>query len=509
MEENKILESEEVARNFNLTSYKKSVEKMIATNELAYHRNWDYYYNRKSKKEYSLDEIHSIINSGSLSDQQTLSRNFFDRDGYYKQIILYYATLLKYAGILIPNPTFGSNLSKSAFQKKYYAALTYLDDMHIPTMFTEISQKVLVDGCYYGLKISSDKDNFQLLDIPQGYARTRYKDVWGNDIIEFNLSYFSRLSQTERNLALEAYPKCIVKAWKIFSKGKTNDPWFNVPKEIGVCFPLFNGIPPFLSVIPATLEYDQAIVEQRERDADEIKKIIVQKIPHLNDGRLVFEPDEAQEMHEGSVQMLSDNKNISVLTTYGDVSAVASNVRADRSVDTLDRMEQNIFAQGGVSSQIFATTNSGALGTSNENDLAFMCYLAGKYSKFITDHINQVFGNKSFSFKYTILPISYFNEQKFIDTNYKLVSSGYSFLLPALAQGLTAKDLMNVKYLENEILNLKEVLMPLGNSFTSGSESGKGSSADAEEGGRPELEDGDKSDKTLQNIESKDKTGGI
>jgi hypothetical protein len=79
-----------------------------------------------------------------------------------------------------------------------------------------------------------------------------------------------------------------------------------------------------LSVIPATIDYDEAVVTERERDLEEIRKIIVQKIPHLTDGRLLFEPDEALEIHNGTVGMLRGNKNLSVMTTYADVEAIAS-----------------------------------------------------------------------------------------------------------------------------------------------------------------------------------------
>ena len=51
----------------------------------------------------------------------------------------------------------------------------------------------------------------------------------------------------------------------------------------------------FLNVIPATIQYDDAVETERERDLEEIRKIIVQKIPHLTDGGLLFEPEEAAE----------------------------------------------------------------------------------------------------------------------------------------------------------------------------------------------------------------------
>ena len=40
------------------------------------------------------------------------------------------------------------------------------------------------------------------------------------------------------------------------------------------------------------IKYGEAVKLSKERDKEEIRKVIVQKIPHLNDGRLLFEPDE-------------------------------------------------------------------------------------------------------------------------------------------------------------------------------------------------------------------------
>ena len=118
------------SRNFDLASFSRAKDKMIATNEQAYKGLWDSARHRVSRvKNYTPEEIASIIESGSLSEQQKLSRNYFNKDGYYKQIIIYYATLLKYMGLLIPNPSNGKNLSTSHIQKRYYGALDFVERM--------------------------------------------------------------------------------------------------------------------------------------------------------------------------------------------------------------------------------------------------------------------------------------------------------------------------------------------------------------------------------------------
>jgi hypothetical protein len=134
-----------------------------------------------------------------------------------------------------------------------------------------------------------------------------------------------------------------------------------------------------------------------------------------------------------------------------------------------------------------------------------MMYLANKFARFITNIVNENFANSNISFKYTILPITHQNEAKYIDSCYKLATSGYSLVLPALAQGLSQRDLVNLKDLENDVLKLGDKLIPPANAFTGGATGDGG-----DEGGRPTKSADEKKDQTIKNEESieKSKTQG-
>ena len=475
-----------------ISSYSKAQQKMIATSDNTYGTlgtSRARYLERI--RDYTPEKIERIITSGSLAEQQALSRNFFYKDGYYKQIIIHYATLLKYAGLLIPNPSLGKKLSTSHISKRYYNALDYVEKMNLPVFLTDCATRALIDGCYYGVIVQLDKQNFSVLDLPSGYCQTRYKDLNGDDLIEFDVSYFNSIVDlTAKEQALASYPKFIRDAYKKWQKQKSSNSWVIIPSDIGICFPFFDGRPLFLSVIPASLEYDDAIQTERDRDAEEIRKILVQKIPHLQDGRLLFEPDEAAEMHAGAVGMLKGNKNISVLTTYADVDAVVSKTTGESTSKTLEQIEKNIYAQAGVSGQIFSSTGSSTLDASIKNDIALMMYLANKFSRFITNSINRIYGNTNITFKYQILPVSIHNMDKFIDQSFKLSGSGYSYLLPVVALGLSQRDIVNLKELENDVLKLGEKLIPLSSSYTQSSDNPTG---------RPKLDDSEKAEKTIKN----------
>ena len=484
-----------------ISSYSKAQQKMIATSDNTYGTlgtSRARYLERI--REYTPEKIERIITSGSLAEQQALSRNFFYKDGYYKQIIIHYATLLKYAGLLIPNPSLGKKLSTSHISKRYYNAIDYVEKMNLPVFLTDCATRALIDGCYYGVVVQLDKQNFSVLDLPSGYCQTRYKDLNGDDLIEFDVSYFNSIVDlTAKEQALASYPKFIRDAYKKWQKQKSSNSWVIIPSDIGICFPFFDGRPLFLSVIPASLEYDDAIQTEQDRDAEEIRKILVQKIPHLQDGRLLFEPDEAAEMHAGAVGMLKGNKNISVLTTYADVDAVVSKTTGESTSKTLEQIEKNIYAQAGVSGQIFSSTGSSTLDASIKNDIALMMYLANKFSRFITNSINRIYGNTNITFKYQILPVSIHNMDKFVDQSFKLSGSGYSYLLPVVALGLSQRDIVNLKELENDVLKLGEKLIPLSSSYTQSSDNSAG---------RPKLDDSKKAEKTIKNEESLDNQAG-
>ena len=490
--------------SFDLASFKKSQSAMIATSDNAYGTR--YGLQQASRvKDYTEEEVKKIIESGSLPELQRLSRNYFNKDGYYRQLVLYYATLLKYTGLLIPNPTAGKNLSTSHIQKRYFQAMDYVDKMNLQTIFVDWAQRVLVDGCFYGVISKVDKLHFAVLALPIGYCQTRFKDVAGNDLIEFDVSYFNTITdEGNRKAALAAYPKFVSSAYDKWRKGKLVSKWVILPSDISICFPMLDGRPFFINVIPSTIKYDEAVQTEQEREKEEIRKILIQKIPHLNDGRLLFEPDEAEEMHRGAVGMVKNNKNTTVLTTYADVDAITSRGSTENAgTNMLDSMKQNVYSQAGVSGEIFAATGGNTTETSIKYDTAIMMYLANKFARFVTNVINDNFANSNISFKYTILPISHQNEAKYIDGSYKLATAGYSLIVPALAQGLNQRDLVNIKDLENDVLKLTDKLIPPKTSFTETGESG-------DEGGRPTKSADEKKDQTIKNEESieKSKTQG-
>ena len=484
-------------QNKALATFTKAINDMVAKNESSYNSSRWGRNKYERVKDYTIEEVKKIIESGSIDSQIALSRNYFIKGGFYQRILLHYATLLKYTSLLIPNPSFGKNLSEQYITKKYNNAVNFVDNAKLPKLFTHIAIKALRDGCYYGILQEVTNNSISILDLPIFYCRSRFKDKEGNDIVEFNVTYFDTITDTDfRKRALAAYPKEITNWYRRYKARKVNNPWCYVSSNVGICMSLIDERPIFLNIISAELEYDDAKDINRERDLEEIRKILVQHVPHLQDGGLLFEPEEALEMHKGAVDMTKKNENLSVLTTYADVDAIVSKTSNDNALNSVDKALANIYAESGSSSQLFGTDSNLSLSTSITNDMALMMVLARKLENFITSIINEKFGNTNVTFTYKILPISYYNQKEYAETSLKLANSGYSFLLPALAMDISQRELSSIKDLENDVLKLRDKLQPLSTSYT---ETGNV--------GRPEKDAQDKSAKTIANEKSLDNGG--
>lgn len=442
---------------------------------------------------YTLDDITQAIKNQDYNKLIKISRHFFDVDTFYSRLVRYYATVLKYTGLLIPHPAVGKSLSEKAVNRRYYQALNYVSSLNLPGRLTEISEAVLINGCYYGYLLSYNKKELVILDLPVGYCRSTHKNLRGDRIVEFNLTYFTTIIDPEQlTKVLASYPPYISDRYKQFAAGTLGTPWIELPVDETVFFSFpHSRAPILLGTIVAILQYVDTVELEAKRNREEIKKVLVQEMPHTNDGTLVFEPDEVAEMHRGIVEMLKGQDNMAVLTSYGNVKMEGTRLSADASRNIIPAMQQHIYAQSGTSQQIFSPTGSQALLTSIENDMAMMGILAKQYETFITNLLNFLYGNSNISFTYRILPISIYNQSKYLTDSLKLAQAGYSHLLPCLAIGLSQKDIGHLKELENDLLKLRELLIPLASSHTQ-----SGGTP-----GAPQKEVDEKSPKTIKNQE--------
>ena len=179
-------------------------------------------------------------------------------------------------------------------------------------------------------------------------------------------------------------------------------------------------------------------------------------------------------------------------------------------------LERTVYNEAGVSQMQFNSEGSVALEKSISNDEGSLADLIAQFEEYLEDMImplnKQI--KKKLVYRVNILPTTVYNYKDMASTYRAQTMLGYSKLLTQVALGMSQTVVMSAAMFENQMLKLDEVFTPPQMSSTmSGSESAvKQEESDGstsvqqlpqeDKGGRPELDDGDKTDKTVDNIES-------
>ena len=466
-----------------------------------------------------IDDIVKGIENRDYVYLREISNYYFDASGIYARLCRYMAYLLTYDWMVTPYIV-SDSMKKEKVLSEFNKVLVYLDNMNCKVSFREIGLSIIKNGVYYGY-LRENATSSTIQELPISYCRSRYK-LNGMDAVEFNVKYFDDTFRdvNERMTIIKTFPKEFQKGYLGMKSGSlTQDSkdrgfWVLLDPDFAVKFSL-QEIPPLVATIPAILRLDKAQDLEMQKMEQELLKIIVQKMPLDKNGELIFDIDEALDMHNNVVQMLSKAIGVDVVTTFADTDAISlSEKGATVAKDPLQKLERTIFNEAGTSQQLFATDGNLALEKSVANDESFMFTLLGQFEKWLNFRMDKKFNTnpKKMFFKVFMPKITIYNYEKMAKLYKEQSTLGFSKMLPAIALGQSQSSILATVHFENEILNLAEVMMPLQMSSTMSSNNNnnndnKGKANDAnkkaadtsKESGRPEKADDEKSQKTIQN----------
>lgn len=492
----------------------------------------------------SKQQILQAIKDNNISRLRQISNFFYKSSGIYARLCRYMAFLYKYDWFITPyieqlqglldSDSGISDTSVDTKEEKrkkkifldFFKVLKFFDEMEIKRFCGKVALKVVINGCYYGY-IVPQNGKIVVQELVPEFCRSRFC-INNRPVVEFNMKFFDTYYQdTEQRMQiLNAFPKEFKKGYQLYKKGKLKPlkkgdtpSWYILDYRSTIKFNLNdNDYPPFMAVIPYILDLDAAQDLDRKKMAQKLLKIIIQKMPIDKNGDLVFDIDEAQQLHNNAVRMLGKAIGIDVLTTFADVDVADMSDKANQSnIDELEKVERTVYNEAGVSQMQFNSDSNTALNNSILNDESSMYDLLLQFESFL-NLLLQPF-NKS-------TKRCYYRAQ-FLNTtiyNYKEVSKlykeqmqiGFSKMLPQVALGQTQSSILAAAYFENDILDLVRVFIPPMMSSTMnaqaltqrGNVTGKETNKDDSSGngagqtGRPEKPDNQKSEKTLKNRQS-------
>ena len=414
-------------------------------------------------------EVLRAIHNGDIETMREISNFFYKTSGIYSRLCKYMANLYRYDWMITPYVN-SDTVKPEKVEEGFYKALTYMDNFEIKRFCGDAALKVLRHGAYYGYLVPN-ATKMVVQELPSNYCRSRFS-VNGRPAVEFNMKFFDDMYRdtTQKMRILKLFPEEFFKGWRMYKEGKLKPDfqgdtsgWYLLEPKNTIKFSL-NGddYPAFISIIPALIDLDEAQALDRKKMQQKLLKIIIQKMPLDKNGDLIFDVDEARQLHNNAVRMLGKAIGIDVLTTFADVEvADMADKNTTTSVDELEKVERTVYNEAGVSQMQFNTSGNLALEKSILNDDASMYNLILQFESFLNDLLAPYNKNpKKLHYKAQILTTTIYNYKEMAKLYKEQTQMGYSKMLPQIALGQSQSSILANAYFENDILDLVNVFIP-------------------------------------------------
>lgn len=412
----------------------------------------------------------NAIKDGNLEKMREISNYFYKTSGIYSRLCRYLAYLYRYDWMVTPFIDQSEKVKTEKIIDTFHKILYSFDNFEIKRFFGEVALKVIRAGCYYGYYVAN-ADRPVVQELPPSYCRSRFF-VEGRPAIEFNMKYFddafSDKEQRERILGL--FPPEFKKGYNLYKAGKLvpdfqgdQKGWYLLDPKYAIKFNINGEDFPFLiSVIPAIIDLDAAQELDRKKMEQKLLKILIQKMPVDKNGDLVFDVDEAKELHNNAVKMLGKAIGIDVLTTFADVEvADMADRNTTTSMDELTKVERTVYNEAGVSQMQFNTDGNIALEKSILNDEATMYNLLTQFESFLNFMLEPYNKNvKKCYYRAQVLTTTIYNYKEMSKLYKEQTQMGYSKILPQIALGQSQSSILANAYFENDVLELINVFIP-------------------------------------------------
>lgn len=463
----------------------------------------------------------------AIQDQDTktlreISNFYFKTSGIYERSAKYLAGLYRYDWLLVP---YIEDMTKSEKAlTDFTKILKFLDDSYIPKLCADLALKTIVNGLYYGY-VMDTTESIMIQELPVEYCRSRFS-IAGKPVVEFNMKYFDAnfKDAAYRMKILSVFPKEFSKGYLLYKQDKLppqfsgdSAGWYMLDPDCA--FKLTCGgtgdFPLLITAIPTLIDLDEAKELDRKKTMQKLLKILIQKLPVDKNGNLIFDIDEAKDLHDNATVMMKNAIGAQVLTTFADVDMVdMADRNSTAAADELERIERSVFNELGISKGIFNADGNLALTNSIVNDEASVKIFPQSFQQLINCIIKVKFNKaKKYYFRFKMLETTIYNYKELAKLYKEQTQIGYSKMLPQIALGHSQSEILALANFENQVLDLNSIMVPPLSSNVMNSDTlldkkdkkntdQKSNNKEEKQAGRPEKEDSEKSDKTIANKES-------
>ena len=393
---------------------------------------------REGRNQINKAIIYRALADNDVEKLREISNYFYKTSGIYQRVCNYFATMYRYDWYVVPE-VYDTAVKEDKIVGDFHKVLNYLDNSYVKKICGDMALGVIKNGAYYGYVVPTSA-GIVIQELPVNFCRSRFS-VGNLPAVEFNMKFFDVMfpDTNERIKVLNLFPDEFKKGYVAYKSGKLNpyrtnsDPtstggivarrwidesgWYLLDTDRTVKFSFGNGgfggadIPLFVNAIPAILDLDAAQDLDRRKQMQKLLKIVVQKLPMDKNGDLIFDVDEARDIHNNAVQMLKRAVGVDVLTTFADIDSIdMSDKNTTTSQDDLAKVERTVYNSLGVSQNLFNTDGNLSLEKSVLNDEGSVRTLLLQFGVFF-DRLTQACGSnkKKYNFRLYMLETTQYN----------------------------------------------------------------------------------------------------
>lgn len=395
---------------------------------------------------------------------RNLSNYIYNVNSQYKLIINYLALLPMYAYKLVPiaNPFDKKDPTKK--RDHFIKMLQYLEKLNLQHEMITAMRVVFREDTYFGYEYEN-KDSFFLQKMDADYCRisSREEGVYN---YQFDFTFFD-----SRKDLLEIYPEEFTAKYNQYKA--TNENWIELDSNRTIVLK-FNddnyqySIPPLSGMFEAIFDYDTTKKISMAKSKMDVFMALVQKIP-IDDksgevNKLLIDGELANEFHHMASEGLPSG--VTFITSPMEIEAIKMEKnRSDQ--DIVAQAQRAIYDAGGVSQFLHNSDKNTGVGLDKSilADEELVMSVLRQIERWVNRKLKRISGNTKYKFEF--LDMTVFNKDTFYDKYLKAAQFGVPVKLEiGAALGLSPLDFINKAVLENDILGLTDLLVPLQSSHT-------------------------------------------
>lgn len=490
-------EIKEVTRP-SVVSFKKEEFAKLIINDLSSSKS-----GRKFLKKYKQSEVREIIENYKDEKNQEKLREIslliWAKSPQYQRLLKHFAGMATFAHVVPPIKEI-RKMNKTRVMKQYVEIGELVKLMNLRHEMTKVLSVAFREDIFYGYIHKEGTKSFHIQQMPFEICKL-------SSVEDGVLNYSIDMSSFEKNedqlykWADEIQYK--YREWKVLKeKNPKISKWVELDAKNTICIKvneeMLEIFPPFAGVFDSVFDIEGFKELRKDKEKLGNYMVLTQKLPMRtdsdNNNDFLIDKDFMMFFHNQASDVVPEN--VGVITSPMEIDPITfKENKADN--DGVGKATRDFWEGTGVSQLLFSSDNnsSAGLAMSIKSDEEIVFQLLTQIERWLNRYLKSQF--KDLMFNVSILPVTRFNQGEM----YKMYLENAQYGVPvknhlSATVGLDPIEVMNMSFLENDLLKMHEEWIPLQSSHTMSDSVSVNDSNQSGDEGRPKKDDTDIADET-------------